>query len=244
MHRVDLRAGTVAGLRLGDGVIKAVGEGPWGPWAAGMSAPHLVRLTADGPVPFAGGRRLRRGLALPDGSLVGIDVHAGLFRWTAPGRPPERLGEGPFAHLAADGPGWLTLDRAGAVTRWRVDAPPERVTTEPGAQTLATGGPAGTRVALAGRGRVRWWDAEARGELPEPGGAPTLALALDATGARLAAGDALGGVFVFDLPSGALRATLPGHTERVVDLAFLPDGDLLSVSWDGSARLWAVGDAQ
>ena len=37
-----------------------------------------------------------------------------------------------------------------------------------------------------------------------------------------------------------LIATLEGHTDRVVSVAFSPDGTLASGSWDGTARLWNI----
>ncbi|MCA9545337.1 MAG: hypothetical protein KC613_13125, partial [Myxococcales bacterium] len=235
--RVDLHTGTVREATLGKGVVKAVGDGPWGPWAAGMFAPPLVRLAEQGPAPVTGGRRLRRGVALPDGSLVGIDVHMGLFRWTAPAREPARHGEGPYADLAGHGDGWLTLSREGAVERWRVGHAAEPLRRVAGAQALAV---AAGRVVVVGDG-AQWWGAAGEGRLPGADDAPWLTAALTPDGRRLAVGDLLGRVQVYRLPAGALEADLPGHTERVVALTFLPDGDLLSVSWDGTARFWALG---
>lgn len=235
--QVDLHTGAVVGVGLGDGVVKAVGDGPWGPWASGMFDPPLVRLTPEGPRPVVGGRRLRRGVALPDGSLVGIGVHAGLFRWTAPDEAPARLGEGPFADLTVGEGGWLTLDREGGVARWQVGHPAVAIRTLPGARALAA---AAGRIAILTADGVRWWVPGSEDRLIPAGDAPAVSLALSADGARLAIGDLLGEVRVHALPDGQLEAVLPGHTERVAGLTFLPDGDLMSVSWDGTARLWAL----
>lgn len=47
-------------------------------------------------------------------------------------------------------------------------------------------------------------------------------------------------VRVWNADTGALLGLLPGHEERVVSAEFLPGGDLVTASWDKSARLWSL----
>jgi WD40 repeat protein/predicted Ser/Thr protein kinase len=77
--------------------------------------------------------------------------------------------------------------------------------------------------------------------------APVTAAAFDADGARLAMGDAEGGVMLWDATDGkALWAAPARHSSRVHDLAFSPDGTVLATgSDDNTVGLWDVrsGDA-
>jgi WD40 repeat protein len=66
-------------------------------------------------------------------------------------------------------------------------------------------------------------------------------LAWSGRGHRLAASTAEGGLFVWNR-AGELLGALPGHVERAAALEFLPDGDLVSVSWDHTARFWALAE--
>lgn len=63
--------------------------------------------------------------------------------------------------------------------------------------------------------------------------------AIDADGKHVAAGSETGRVFVWTLPSRTPVA-LDGHTASVNDVAFLPDGRLISVSSDRTVRIWSL----
>lgn len=83
---VGLADGQVHEHRLGERVVKAVifevvGAGLL---ASGMAAPFLTRAEpGEAAIAVAGGRPLRRLASLPDGSLLGVDVDYGLYRWAS-----------------------------------------------------------------------------------------------------------------------------------------------------------------
>lgn len=63
--------------------------------------------------------------------------------------------------------------------------------------------------------------------------------AVDKDGKHVAAGSVTGTIFVWTLPKRT-PIVLEGHTAAVNDVAFLPDGRLVSVSSDRSVRLWSL----
>lgn len=66
-------------------------------------------------------------------------------------------------------------------------------------------------------------------------------VAFSPDGLLLASGADSGGIRLWNLSTGEVLATLPGHLAAVNNLAFSPDGTLLaSGSLDGTARLWGV----
>jgi WD40 repeat protein len=110
------------------------------------------------------------------------------------------------------------------------------VAQELGARAVAL---RGARLAVLHPAEVRIHDAAGSWSIPAPG-ASLLDLALSPDGRRVAASDLDGLIHVWDTATGSLLGLLPGHTERVVAIEFLPDGDLLSASWDKSARVWSL----
>ena len=75
-------------------------------------------------------------------------------------------------------------------------------------------------------------------EWPIPGGV-LLDLDLSPGCDRVAASDINGTAWIWSVPDGELLAVLTGHSSRVVDVEFSPDGELLlTASWDMAARIW------
>jgi WD40 repeat protein len=67
------------------------------------------------------------------------------------------------------------------------------------------------------------------------------ALGFSPMGDLLAVGQSDGSLLVFSLPAGEELVRLTGHASRIVDLYFTSGGDnLVSVSTDGTVRLWGV----
>lgn len=79
------------------------------------------------------------------------------------------------------------------------------------------------------------------GPLP-PGVHPVYALDMDASGQTLAAGRA-NQVFVYDVPTGGLRAQLPGHLDIVQSIAMSPDLQWLASGGYQKVLLWKIPQA-
>ncbi|MBM4067930.1 MAG: WD40 repeat domain-containing protein [Planctomycetes bacterium] len=66
-------------------------------------------------------------------------------------------------------------------------------------------------------------------------------VALSADGRHVAAGGKDQTVYVWNLGTGKIEATLKGHTNEVWGVAFVPNNrQVVSASWDGVARLWDI----
>ena len=100
----------------------------------------------------------------------------------------------------------------------------------PDGQTLISAGP-----------DIRFWDVRTRRENAlqlNPRAGEYHCLALSPDGRRFAAGASDGRITIWDVASHQEVATLEGHQESVMQLAFTPDGDhLVSVSKD-QLRVW------
>lgn len=238
---VSLDDGRATRVDLGERVVKSVMFDPRGAGlvAVGMAPPFLA-VRAPGAREWRalrGARPLRRVAWLSDGSIVGIDMDAGLYRWSDLEAEPEVLApDRCFADLERDGDLLVLLDSDGGVDRLAGTVFTGR-TTYPGARAVSL---RGGRLAVATPDALQLIDAAGERRVPVPG-PPLVDVAFSADGARVAAGSVDGTVYVWDASSGALLGQLPGHTERVTGVEFLPDGDLVTTSWDKSLRVWDLG---
>lgn len=84
-----------------------------------------------------------------------------------------------------------------------------------------------------------------RRALVMPLGSPVHSIALSGDGRWIAVGLSSHLIRVWDAKSGEVVATLRGHSDRVVALAFSADRSLLaSGSWDGNAKLWNLAEGR
>lgn len=235
----DLKTGVGQHLQLGDRVAKAVAFAPDGlrVLASGMAAPFLAWSDAGGWSAVAAARPLRRLAWLPDGSFVGADLIAGLYRWTVPDSPPEILAlDRMFGDLERDADAFVTLDTLGNIDRWE-GTTIGHLAARVDARAVAS---RGERLAIALPEAVEVRDA-AGVRVLSVAGESLLDVALSTDGGRVAASGMSGDIRVWDVATGNLLGVLSGHTERVVALEFLADGDLVSASWDKTARIWDLG---
>jgi WD40 repeat protein len=109
------------------------------------------------------------------------------------------------------------------------------VTFSPDGSTLATGHYDGV---------IRIWSTDKGEQLMEiQAGEVVDSLAFTPDGSLLASGDAYGDhdIRLWDVATGVLLGTLPGHEHAVGQLTFSPQGHMLaSASYDGEVRLWGI----
>jgi WD40 repeat protein/energy-coupling factor transporter ATP-binding protein EcfA2 len=182
-----------------------------------------------------------------------------------PSRTLARPGSGPVHGLryspsglilyAASGP--ATPGGDGAMTIWNLETgSPFATFTLPGVGATSVAlSPDGSLVAAgAGDGTVRLWDVAARQELAVLGadyGAgghsrAVASVAFSADGAQLYSGSEDQSIGVWDVTGlgSTPAAFLRGHTGGVLGLAVdTINSRLLSVSWDGTLRMWNLEDA-
>ncbi|NJL34708.1 MAG: hypothetical protein HC893_13720 [Chloroflexaceae bacterium] len=115
----------------------------------------------------------------------------------------------------------------------------------------ATFSPDGEEIAATGTTSTVWiWSLD--GELlealeisdPEERGTSGLSIAYSPDGRLIAASAEDGAAYVWEVDSGALVATLTGHTQRVTRVVFSPDGQQLLTGGDDTARLWSLDGTQ
>lgn len=108
---------------------------------------------------------------------------------------------------------------------------PTPLALSPDARTLATGG----------LGGVDLWDSATLARKGHFDERLVETLAFSPDGKLLAGGGIMRQVRLWDLQTGKLIHSLPGHTDKIRRLAFSPDSKtLVSASWDRTARIWDV----
>ncbi|MCB9793069.1 MAG: protein kinase [Alphaproteobacteria bacterium] len=234
-----------------DAVMKAVDHDPdTDTWLiVGMGFVGARRLSAEGALleeylSLHPGT-LRRGAVAADGLVLGLPHRGGLVVWEPDGRVVEARIEGELGALnlvsvAPSGRSAVLMRMDGGLLRWRQEQGLERLPSL-GVTLTAAAALSDTEAVLAedhALMRVNLDTMQVLQRIPVEG-ERTYRVAVSPDQRWLAVGDLSGGVRVWSLEDGSLKARLRGHHHRVSGLDFSPDGRwLASSSWDLTARLW------
>ncbi|MFT4974564.1 MAG: WD40 repeat protein/tRNA A-37 threonylcarbamoyl transferase component Bud32 [Myxococcota bacterium] len=238
-----------------DAATRAIAYSPDGRWlaATGMRGPELWaydRQQGEGVV-LPEATSYRRLGFLADGRLIGGSFARTLLAFR-PGRTKQARLSYPLGSALvdlsgpADGSRAIGITEAGLIIEVLAGGGgPRPLATAPGGQAIDTCSD-GLRFAVAHRDGVdiRARDGGLIQRLPAPG-TDLRAVALSPDCSLVAAGGADSTIWVWSLESASRIAILRGHTSRITDLAFAPDGEqLASASWDHSARIWDLAVLQ
>jgi len=135
----------------------------------------------------------------------------------------------------------LVLEASGRLGVWNVTDPhhPELFASIPAGAIDAAFSPDGSVIVSGGGdGRVRWWTVDGRAAAVSglAQDAPVRAVAVGTD--FVVSGDELGTIRLWRPDGTPLGEPLTGNMGPIVSLAIAPNGDILSVSGDGSVRRW------
>ena len=196
----------------------------------------------------------------PDGTLLAAGdgyVYGTSFLWNiATGKiiatlkdPGEnaRVASVAFSH---DGTLLATADQNGSTYLWTVPAGKlVGALTDPGQSPLyvMAFSPDGATMAVGEQGSILLWNFAARtvtATLNEPSAQMTYSLAFSPDGTTLAASDSAGHIFMWNVATGKLIATLkdPGGSKDVATIAFSPNGATLAAAdiYGHNTYLWNI----
>jgi len=233
-----------ADLALSPRVIKRVAFNPEGSRLAVSIAERGAgaRLfSTDGwrQLELAQPPRATRRIGFVGGALAAAHYAHGLVVWDAVDRNRVELSPSAFIDADYSDPErtWLMTEAGGVWTYDREHGLVQRYDDAVGRAVAALPGGAGS--AVAHRGGIRVHEGDASRFIALPDRSPT-DLAISPNGALVAVATREGTIEVAELATDTHVATLRGHRERVATVSFAADGTLISASWDGSIRLWAM----